>query len=669
MGRGNEGGNLIYGTKLRKGGSGPKGPGPVQKRDLLGVDEIASSHSFIEKIEYLQGHAPGSFPPGWLDPYRPEGQVTEESTRAAVLRFLLERSIFSAPDAEYPARSQALGELYSPPENGFSFYPFPVTVRENGDVLDPDGDVIDHLDPEKTPNLIIALQAMQAGGVSQHKPGHYLAQELLDNETIDAAYKESQHYQHEDGTALIDKSKDGSDHLVSTPAGATANLRTLRDTDGNIILMRYTSPSGNTVSAGDEEESDDPHVMTRKEYGEALVAGLSMNTKANDLSGLWFVGENFDNRDFSSVNFNGAQLEGASFQGSGFSNFSLNDAYVQGADLTTCSLHKGSIEGTDMSDIKGERLLMELVDASGIRVSNSNLSAATIKETGMDDIHLNNVSLDGAKIVQSELSDATIISPSLAFTTFDNVHAPRLQAKGFVGSPIIKNSLFTWADMPGSSFGTDKSQGVYSSMEIEPGHISNSSFKEANLVGSSFVGIKPNAESPENGKDNNFSGANMSYANFVDCVSEGSDYSNTNFTGSTFKGTSFKTCIMSGAKFVDVDVAGVVFEDTLGLDLTGARNIDQAIVRKSSYRKTANAAPSLSAKPSQATSSTSSTKKRSKRQTKAERIKEIKDLHSKNPDISNAEMAQTLGVSTARISQLRGEAGIPGKRGRPRKKS
>ena len=54
---------------------------------------------------------------------------------------------------------------------------------------------------------------------------------------------------------------------------------------------------------------------------------------------------------------------------------------------------------------------------------------------------------------------------------------------------------------------------------------------------------------------------------------------------------------------------------------------------------------------------------------KADRIRELREIFDRNPDATNSEISEEMGVSSARVSQLRKEAGIPGKRGRPSKQS
>jgi leucyl aminopeptidase (aminopeptidase T)/DNA-directed RNA polymerase specialized sigma subunit len=60
-------------------------------------------------------------------------------------------------------------------------------------------------------------------------------------------------------------------------------------------------------------------------------------------------------------------------------------------------------------------------------------------------------------------------------------------------------------------------------------------------------------------------------------------------------------------------------------------------------------------------------KPRRKRLGREERIAQLREIHAENPEMSNAEIAERMGVSAMRVSQLRREAGVaPGKRGRPK---
>ena len=238
---------------------------------------------------------------------------------------------------------------------------------------------------------------------------------------------------------------------------------------------------------------------------------LAPGIKITDLSGAQLRYVNFANFDFGNAKLDGANLVGANLEGATFSGSllgtNLSSAHLKGARLEHATLG---------NDVKGASLYG--ADLTGAFFTNNQ----TINHVGFAGAKISGTDFSGAKIqnLVGELKD------DISHETFGTKYTTGLAGPGvtyldFRGAKNLDKAIFTHAHMPMLNL----------SNMTGPNSLNLPNFTGANLTGADFSG--------SNLVGCVFPGANLKGADFTGSTLYGCNLDNANLTGAVFDGATF----------------------------------------------------------------------------------------------------------------------------------
>lgn len=457
-----------------------------------------------------------------------------------------------------------------PIDKGFSIYPFPVSVNDKGEVIDPNGNVIDQLSIDKTPNLLLALAREQ-----QYRTNGKLLDNIFDNNLTAAAYEESGFYQN--GLTVERQLQNGQVRKMP------AKTKEVLDKDGNVIFKRFVGGEDNT-----------PGLIKEEDFYSEVIQRIGRENDGVDLSGWRLRESSYRGRDM-----NGFKLDGTDLSNSNFNNASLNDWEVSRSDMSYSNFKRASFNNCNINWCDFSNSEFSSHESDERSSFNNSIIRASFDKSRMQYATINNSDLDESSFegvdfgFLAEIKDSSIKGCSFDSVSGDELRMKKVDARGLkangmkITDPEIAESDFSNSFMPGVSF----ADGAFNRTPL----ISDTSFKNAVMPGAYIAGLRevefvretiPKSDSDRvhvdregtgvydrNGRGLNFNGAQMQHSKI-----EGSEIRESSFDNAALQGSTITDCDLNGTSFVGADVSGVRFQGVRNLDLTGAINADQAII-------------------------------------------------------------------------------------------
>jgi uncharacterized protein YjbI with pentapeptide repeats len=322
-------------------------------------------------------------------------------------------------------------------------------------------------------------------------------------------------------------------------------------------------------------------------------------------------GEVFARSDLTGATFSGANLAGASFRDANATSADFTGANLTEVDFSHCTLSKARL-----TDVGAERCKLADAELSGADLSNSNLAGADLQQARLGKANLSHANLTGANLSFADLSKADLRHANLhraqlTLAVLDLVkgdHAnfseatadmvklttsrlPGANLRGMQSSMgSFVNSDLTGADLRECRFTkVDFMKAVLNQATFDRASLKQSilrdtqaigaSFRDADLGGASATGAANFQKADFRGAkaqrsvwmDVEFTGANLSSANFEHANFQGSHGEDVDFAGSQLKATCFQRAQLKRPRFAQADLCSVDFNNTQ-LDDANFRN-------------------------------------------------------------------------------------------------
>ncbi|MBQ1845162.1 MAG: pentapeptide repeat-containing protein, partial [Desulfovibrio sp.] len=249
-----------------------------------------------------------------------------------------------------------------------------------------------------------------------------------------------------------------------------------------------------------------------------------------NLAGLALAGAQLAGADLAGADLSGADLEGADFSGA-----NLQGARLAGAKLDACDFTEADLKGADLS---------------GARAHDAVFDRAVFLGTAVQGLDATGSRFSGTLFTEQELAGASLREAVLSQT--------RLENRVLAGCDLTGASLEeVWLD------GCDFEQGQLGMARFDRCSVSGTSFRHANLAGSSWTRTR--------GVKADFRNALLANALFEECT-----FTMTRFTCMSARGCRMLSCDLWGSDLKRADMLGGALRGTkLGkCDLTEASLFD-----------------------------------------------------------------------------------------------
>ena len=368
---------------------------------------------------------------------------------------------------------------------------------------------------------------------------------------------------------------------------------TLKDTD-------FTDATITGVSFDGVKSFTEAQLKSTKSYKEKNLSGITLSY--NDLSGWDFNGQNlwkarfqdatlantnFTNADLTSANFGGAILTNAIFKGADLTSASLRATTLTNADFTDAIVNGINFYGTvgfTQAQLKSTKSYKEknlsgvnfqyidgLIDFSGLDFSGFNLTSADFGMTILKDVDFTDAIITGASFYgSSDFTKAQLKSTknykekdlsgiNLNFNDWSDLDFKgfNLTSTVFRGA-FIKNADFTDAIITGADFGGSQQKG-FTKTQLE----STKSYKEKDLTG-----IRLDCNNMHHW---DFSGFNLTSANFYHATLSNTDFTDTILTNAELSYANFTNATLTNTDFTNANVEYANFSGTVAKGFTEAQ--------------------------------------------------------------------------------------------------
>lgn len=322
-------------------------------------------------------------------------------------------------------------------------------------------------------------------------------------------------------------------------------------------------------------------------------------------------GEVFAKSDLTGASFAGANLAGASFRDANATNVDFSGAILTEADFGKCTLSKARF-----CNAAAERCKLADADLSGADLSNSNLAAADLQQARLGKANLSRANLTGANLSFADLSKADLRHANLhraqlTLAVLDLVkgdHANfreatadmvKITTSRLLGANLrgmhssmgsFVNSDLTGADLSECRFTkVDFMKAVLDGARFDRASLKQSILRDTRAIGASFDGADLGGASATGTAsfqkatfrgakaqrsvwmDVEFTGADLSGANFEHANFQGARGEDVDFAGSQLKGACFQRARLLRPRFAQADLCSADFNNT-HLDDANFRN-------------------------------------------------------------------------------------------------
>ena len=333
---------------------------------------------------------------------------------------------------------------------------------------------------------------------------------------------------------------------------------------------------------------------------------LDRNYSNSDYTGQDLKEESFFGANLSGSNFEKANLSNADLRLADLRNVNFSDSIIDNIKLRQNVFDGASFENVDFTNVD-----LENVDLSYTNLQNSKISGKNLERTHLYKADLRGADLSLSKMKNGFLNDADLSSANLTASLFSNINFSTIKDKSLEKS-IIDYAGFAWSDfrgvkLPKEMFMTNFFEANMQEINLKDRIIHGVVFHSSKLTGANFdnadlsgvnerytiegSGYSPDALKqkitsfpviliidavPSGGNTevevifyNNFYGANLENASFVNSNLSWSDFTNANLRGADLTNSD-----LSNAYLVGADLTGANLTDA---DLTGA-NLTDAIM-------------------------------------------------------------------------------------------
>ena len=332
---------------------------------------------------------------------------------------------------------------------------------------------------------------------------------------------------------------------------------------------------------------------------------LDKNYSNSDYAGQDLKEESFFGADLSGSNFEKANLSNADLRLADLRNVNFSDSIIDNIKLRQNIFDGASFENVDFTNVD-----LENVDLSYTNLQNSKISEKNLERTHLYKADLRGADLSSSKMKNGFLNDADLSSTNLNSVTFSNINFSTIKDKSLENS-MIDYAGFAWSDfrgvkLPKEMFMSNFFEANMQEINLKDRIIHGAVFESSKLTGANFdnadlsgvnnrytiegSGYSPDAlkelltpyveliiEAVPSGGDteveiilyNNFYGANLENASFVNTNLTWIDFTNANL-----RGADLTNADLSNAYLVGADLTGA---NLTNADLTGA-NLTDAIM-------------------------------------------------------------------------------------------
>ena len=330
---------------------------------------------------------------------------------------------------------------------------------------------------------------------------------------------------------------------------------------------------------------------------------LDKNYSNSDYAGQDLKEELFFGADLSGSNFEKANLSNADLRLADLRNVNFSDSIIDNIKLRQNIFDGASFENVDFTNVD-----LENVDLSYTNLQNSKISEKNLERTHLYKADLRGADLSSSKMKNGFLNDADLSSTNLNSVIFSNINFSTIKDKSLENS-MMDYAGFAWSDfrgvkLPKEMFMSNFFEANMQEINLKDRIIHGSVFHSSKLTGANFdnadlsgvnnrytiegSGYSPDAlkelltpfveliiEAVPSGGDteveiilyNNFYGANLENASFVNTNLTWIDFTNANLRGADLTNADLSNVYLVGA---DLTGANLTNADLTGANLTDA---------------------------------------------------------------------------------------------------